>query len=129
MDIFNPFSLYDDLIYVYTNKGLKAYSIETGKEEKVSDSIKEFQELEKDSIDYQRANFMVTEMENDLVVYSIDQQGLKLYQNGKAKLLLEGNQLCLKNKMVSVYDFIRCDKGGLFLIVQTMNGSKLYNYS
>lgn len=128
MDIFNPFSLYDDLIYIYTDKGLKAYSIETGKEEKVSDSIKNFQELKKDSIDYQRANFMVTEMEGDLVVYSIDEQGLKLYQNGKVKLLLEGNRLCLKNKMASIYDFIRGDKSGLFLIVQTMNGSKLYNY-
>lgn len=128
MDIFNPFSLYEDLMYIYTDKGLKAYSIKTGKEEKVDDSIKDFQGLEKKSIDYQRANFMVTDMKDDLVVYSIDQQGLKLYQNGKVKLLLEGNQLCLKSGMTSIYDFIRCDKRGLFLIAQTMNGSKLYHY-
>ncbi|MCI9141962.1 MAG: hypothetical protein HFH87_04975 [Lachnospiraceae bacterium] len=115
-------------VYIYTDKGLKAYSIKTGKEEKVDDSIKDFQELEKESIDYQRANFMVTDMKDDLVVYSIDQQGLKLYQNGKVKLLLEGNQLCLKSGMTSIYDFIRCDKRGLFLIAQTMNGSKLYHY-
>lgn len=71
---------------------------------------------------------MVTDMEDNLAVYSIDQQGLKFYQNGKVKLLLEGNQLCLKSKMTSIYDLIRGDKSGLFLIAQTMNGSKLYNY-
>lgn len=48
--------------------------------------------------------------------------------NGKVKLLLEGNQLCLKSEMTSIYDFIRSDKRGLFLIAQTMNGSKLYHY-
>ena len=128
MDLFNPISLYEDRLYTYTDKGLKVYSLKTGKKEEADDAIKDFQELQKEDIDYQRAGFMVTRTQDGPAVYSIDAHGLKLYQQGKAKVLLEGNRLCLKDKTAAVYDCIDAGRSGLFFIVQTMKGGKLYHY-
>lgn len=44
MDLFNPISLYEDRLYTYTDKGLKVYSLKTGKKEEADDAIKDFQE-------------------------------------------------------------------------------------
>lgn len=128
-DISNSFAVDKEVLYALTDKGLKAYSIKSGKELKLNipeNSILKIDDIE----DAPRNQIAITSTDSDaLTIASINSEGLFRYTAEGKDLLLPGNKTCLSSSNTTLYDFISLDSETYFLIAQMKGGSKLFKYS